>query len=194
MSATRLLVLGVVRMYGQAHGYQVRRELLSWAADSWANVQPGSIYHACKKLARDGLLAEVAVEEGDAGPDRTVYRLTEDGETEFRTLLTRSLADPERGQESLSAAVTFMTTLSRRQVIELLTHRVTRLEGLLASARQGAGTTTEMGKPAHVRVLFEMWEVNGAAAIRWTRSLIDQLASGEFTMADDAADHFGHRP
>ena len=46
MSATRLLVLGVVRMFGRAHGYQVRRELLTWSADEWANVQPGSIYHA----------------------------------------------------------------------------------------------------------------------------------------------------
>ena len=75
MTATRLLVLGVVRMYGQAHGYQVRRELLNWAADQWASVQPGSIYHALKKLAKDGLLFEVGVEEG-AGPDRMSYRLT----------------------------------------------------------------------------------------------------------------------
>jgi hypothetical protein len=28
-------------MYGTAHGYQVRRELLSWAADNSADVQPG---------------------------------------------------------------------------------------------------------------------------------------------------------
>jgi DNA-binding PadR family transcriptional regulator len=194
MSATRLLVLGVVRMYGQAHGYQVRRELLSWAADSWANVAPGSIYHALKKLARDGLLTEVAVEEGAAGPDRTVYRLAEDGETEFQLLLTRALSDPDRGQESLSAAITFLTTLPRRQAIELLTYRVTRLEALLATARHGVATNASMGKPDHVRALFRMWEFNGDAAIRWTRSLIDQLTDGEFVMADDSPDHFGHRP
>ncbi len=38
MSATRLLVLGVVRMYGQAHGYRVGRELMSWGVEEWANV------------------------------------------------------------------------------------------------------------------------------------------------------------
>jgi DNA-binding PadR family transcriptional regulator len=193
MSATRLLVLGVVRMYGQAHGYQVRRELLTWAADQWANVQPGSIYHALKKLAKDGLLIEVGVEEG-AGPDRMAYRLTEDGETEFRLLLSRALTEPDRGQDSLSAAITFMTTLPRQEVIGLLTYRLTRLRSLIVSAQHGIETNLEMRKPEHVRELFRLWEFNGDAAIRWTESLIEQLTAGQFVMADDAPDHFGHRP
>jgi len=67
LSATRLLVLGVVRMYGRAHGYQVRRELLTWSADKWANVQPGSIYPALKKMTAEELLEQVDVEPGE-GP------------------------------------------------------------------------------------------------------------------------------
>ena len=45
MSSTRLLVLGVVRIFQPVHGYDVRRELLSWRVDQWANVAPGSIPH-----------------------------------------------------------------------------------------------------------------------------------------------------
>lgn len=189
MSATRLLVLGVVRMYGQAHGYQVRRELLSWSADTWANVQPGSIYHALKKMAKEGLLAEAAVEEGESGPDRTVYRLTHDGETEFQVLLTRALSEPERGPESLSAAITFITTLPRARAVDLLTIRVAKLEGQLANARLSMDA---IGKPAHVHELPRLWEYTGDANIRWARALVDRLSAGEFTMADDSPDHFGH--
>src|SRR5690606_25439495 len=87
VSATRLLVLGVVRMYGKAHGYQVRRELLTWSADKWANVQPGSIYHALKKMTAEDLLERVDIEPGESGPDRTAYRLTARGEAEFQMLL-----------------------------------------------------------------------------------------------------------
>src|SRR4051812_645526 len=36
MSATKLLVLGVVHLSGSAHGYQVRSELQSWGVESWA--------------------------------------------------------------------------------------------------------------------------------------------------------------
>ena len=51
MSATKLLVLGVVHLSGGAHGYQVRYELQSWGVESWAKIKPGSIYHALKKAA-----------------------------------------------------------------------------------------------------------------------------------------------
>src|ERR1044072_5074802 len=97
VSATGLLVLGVVRMYGRAHGYQVRRELLTWSADKWANVAPGAVYHALQRRAKETLLeevheAETAVDEtGEArGPDRTAYQRTPDGETEFQLLLAKS--------------------------------------------------------------------------------------------------------
>ena len=190
MSATRLLVLGVVRMHGQAHGYQVRRDLLSWGADSWANVQPGSIYHALKKLTREGLVAEVTT-EGGAGPERTLYQLTDDGETEFMLLLTRSLSEPDRGAESLGAGVTFFPTLERETAIALLSLRATRLRGQWASARQVVDADGMMGKPEHIRELFRLWELTVDAARHWTEQLIDRLKAGEYTMADDAGTHFG---
>lgn len=190
MSATRLLVLGVVRMRGQAHGYQVRRDLLSWSADAWANVQPGSIYHALKKMTREGLVAEVTT-EGGAGPERTLYQLTEDGETEFMLLLSRSLSEPERGFESLNAGVTFLPTLNRDTAIALLSLRTTRLIGQASSARQVVDADGMLGKPEHVRELFRLWELTVEAALRWTEELIDSLKAGRYTMADDEGAHFG---
>ncbi|NUT10617.1 MAG: PadR family transcriptional regulator, partial [Nonomuraea sp.] len=55
MSATRLLVLGVVRLHGRAHGYLVGSELESWEAGQWAGLRSGSIYHALRQLAKEGL-------------------------------------------------------------------------------------------------------------------------------------------
>ena len=48
VSATRLLVLGVVRGSGHMHGYRVGADLLSWGAGEWANVKWGSIYRALR--------------------------------------------------------------------------------------------------------------------------------------------------
>lgn len=52
VSATRLLVLGVV------HGYRVGADLLSWGAGQWANVKWGSIYHALRQATRAGFLRD----------------------------------------------------------------------------------------------------------------------------------------
>ncbi|WP_158889289.1 PadR family transcriptional regulator [Amycolatopsis anabasis] len=184
MSATRLLVLGVVRMYGKAHGYQVRRELLTWSADKWANVQPGSIYHALKKMTAEHLLEQVQVEQGDAGPDRVAYRLTEDGETEFQVLLARALSDPADPRHDQSAATALMTMLPRGRVVALLRQQLVRMEGDLSAAR--LMTEHKFGEPAHVAVLYRLWELHANANVTWLRELIAQLEAGEFVMADDA--------
>ena len=92
MSATRLLVLGVVRGYGRVHGYRVGADLLSWGAGEWANVKWGSIYHALRQATRGGLL-----HDHDDVPGRTDYELTERGEAEFGRLRATPCATPSPG-------------------------------------------------------------------------------------------------
>lgn len=67
------MILGPVQWMQPVHGYDVRRELLSWKADKWVNVQPGSIYHALREVTEEGLLREVTTEQVDARPARTTY-------------------------------------------------------------------------------------------------------------------------
>jgi len=197
VSATRLLVLGVVRMHGTAHGYQVRRELLTWSADKWANVAPGSIYHALKQMAKEGLIEQVDIEPGGSGPERTGYRLTPDGEREFQILLAKGLADAEvgaAGQYNFSAAFTFLTALPRKRAISLLRHRITQLTGQRANVRNLLEEGAEWGQPAHINEMYRLWVVSGDAVIGWTEDLVKKLEAGEYTMADDGPDHFGGQP
>lgn len=190
MSATRLLVLGVVRMYGKAHGYQVRRELLSWSADKWAHVAPGSIYHALKKMAGEQLLEEVETDTEAKGPGRTAYRLTDDGEQQFQQLLTSMLADAGDTQNvgALPAAMTFMPTLPRARVLSLLRHRITQLDGQRATAQDLLDNGAEWGHPAHVAELYRLWTASAGAELEWARDLVSRLEAGEYVMADDVAE------
>ncbi|MFD6068486.1 MULTISPECIES: PadR family transcriptional regulator [Amycolatopsis] len=188
MSATRLLVLGVVRMYGKAHGYQVRRELLSWAADKWGNVQPGSIYHALKKMTTEGLLEQVEDAEPGSGPDRVAYRLTEDGETEFLVQLGRALSSDDATGYSLSAAVTFMPTLPRAQVLALLKQQLANMEAHAQSTHYAREHAVDLGKPPHVSELYRLWSAHAEANVTWMRDLIGRLEAGEYVMAGEGGD------
>ncbi|WP_410596676.1 PadR family transcriptional regulator [Amycolatopsis sp. lyj-23] len=196
MSTTRLLVLGVVRMYGRAHGYQVRRELLSWSADKWANVQPGSIYHALKKMSAEDLLEQVDVEPG-AGPDRVAYRLTEDGEQEYQVLLSKALSDPSLNHPDLSAGISLMTSFPRARVINLLRHRLVHLEAEQRQARmmlEEVKASMELGTPEHVGELYRLWGGITDASLNWLQGLIARLEAGEYVMADEREDAFGTPP
>ncbi|CAM3743300.1 PadR family transcriptional regulator [Nocardiopsis rhodophaea] len=197
MSATRLLVLGVVRAFGRAHGYQVRRELISWGAEHWANIKPGSIYHALRQLVKAKMVTAAGVEDSGEGPDRFLYEITEDGETEFRRLLGKALSDADAKPEFFGAGITFMTCLPRRTVITYLQHRLSRLEGTNELLRRlRANDVAEDQKPEHVWELFEWWVVEAQASTDFTRGMIERLEQGAYTMADDGggAAPFGAPP
>jgi DNA-binding PadR family transcriptional regulator len=194
VSATRLLVLGVVRMRGRAHGYQVRRDLLTWSADKWGNAAPGSIYHALKKMAKEKLIEEVGTGEDGPGPDRTAYQLTPDGETEFQVLLAKSLSeydDSSQAGYNLAAAVTFLTALPRARAIGLLRHRISQMETGRATVASVLEHGVDWGQPPHVSELYRMWDAGLDAVLGWARDLATRLEAGEYVMADDSAAAFG---
>ncbi|HEX6345567.1 PadR family transcriptional regulator [Umezawaea sp.] len=174
MSATRLLVLGVVRGYGSAHGYLVGTDLVSWGADEWANVKWGSIYHALKQLTKEGCLSESLVP-----PARTDYRLTDKGEVEYLRLLRDALRLPDVRPDTLGAGLALLPSLTRAEAIGLLRQRLEALEGKRDSAR---GLRESWGRPTHVKELFGLWEHTAAGDAAWTRGLVERLESGEYPM------------
>jgi DNA-binding PadR family transcriptional regulator len=191
VTATKLLVLGVVREFGEAHGYQVRRELSLWGTEHWANVKPGSIYHALRQSAKSGLLEELGTEASDHGPERTRYALTEDGETEFLRLLRTALSDAEAKREMWMAGVNFLTALPRREAVNLLRLRVHNLDACRSAMSGLQEHQMSLGKPAHVAELFQWWITEYATAAEFTRGLVERLEDGAYILADDAADAFG---
>ncbi|TQL67782.1 PadR family transcriptional regulator [Nocardioides albertanoniae] len=182
MSATKLLVLGVVHLSGGAHGYQVRSELQSWGAEIWAKIKPGSIYHALKKAAADGLLNEHA-EPGNSGPDRVLYRVTDRGRDEIVELVRDGLRrthDPTM----LDAAVAMLPMLTRADAIAHVDERVARLEAELVGQAQG-WENPNSDIPEHVREQADLWAGRARTELEWAKSLSKRLSEGAYTMADD---------
>ena len=172
MSATRLLVLGVVRGY-RVHGYRVGADLLSWGAGEWANVKWGSIYHALRQATRAGLLRD-----HDDVPGRTDYELTERGEAEFGRLLRDALRHAQPRPDLLGAALALLPALTRDEALALLRERLTTLEQRREKARVQLDAWTD---PPHVRELFGLWEATAAGGSEWTRGLIARLGAHSVT-------------
>jgi DNA-binding PadR family transcriptional regulator len=177
MSATRLLVLGVVRGYGRAHGYRIGTDLLSWGAGEWANVKWGSIYHALHMLTERGLLHASNEVAG-----RTEYELTERGEAEYMKLLREALRRPQPRPDFLGAALAMLPSLPREEAIALLKQRLAALEEARDKARAQIDALVE---PPHVRELFGLWEHQAAGGAEWTRGLIARLEAGAYPMAGE---------
>jgi DNA-binding PadR family transcriptional regulator len=177
VSATRLLVLGVVRGHGRAHGYRVGTDLASWGADEWANVKWGSIYHALRALTTSGSL----VDHLDV-PGRTEYEITERGEAEFQKLLREAVRRPHSRPDQLGAALAMLPALPRTEAVRLLRERLAALEDIRDKAQ---GRLDELVERPHWSELFGLWRHTAAGGAEWTRGLIERLESGAYSMAGE---------
>ncbi|WP_097184642.1 PadR family transcriptional regulator [Blastococcus haudaquaticus] len=180
MSTTRLLLLGAVRIFQPVHGYLLRRELLSWQVEDWAHVKPGSIYSGLRTLTAHGLIEEVAGEP-------VAYRLTPDGEVEFRRLLVAALREPDAGDATrLLGGLCFMTALPRAEVREALGARVLVLEAMTSNAeatvRSIEQTRLAPAPAAELSRLIGHWL---AGEHSWVRELCDRLDAGHYRFAGD---------
>lgn len=191
MSATRLLVLGVVRIMQPVHGYDVRRELLTWRLEELANVKPGSIYSAIRTLEKDGCIAVHARESEESRPERTTYLLTGEGEKEFQLLLRESWWNLATVSEPLIPALCLMPFLPRAELIRALQARIGRLEGELdsigftrRSIRDGA-TGADGGIPEHVREILDFTCAKMRAEVEWTRSFQKRLRDGAYRFSGE---------
>ncbi|WP_332108094.1 PadR family transcriptional regulator [Phytohabitans suffuscus] len=184
MSTTRMMILGLVSWMQPVHGYDVRRELLSWNADKWANVQPGSIYHALRKLTEEGLLREVTTEQVGSRPARTTYEITPKGQDELDNLLRGYWWEMKPVTDPFFAALSFLPALPREEAVAALRNRAAQLR----AANDGVEVAAEKGwlreKPSHVRWMWELMVARNEGEIAWCERVAGLVESGVSYLPD----------
>ena len=173
-----MMILGLVQWMQPVHGYDVRRELLSWSADKWANVQPGSIYHALRKLTDEGLLRAVATEQVGARPARTTYEITPKGSEEFQTLLRGNWWQLATPPDPFMAAFSFLPALPRAEAVAALRNRAVQLQAGIEQLTGALGAEWSRQKPVFVTWMWELAIERSEAEIRWCRRVAELIESG----------------
>ncbi|MBK3570211.1 MULTISPECIES: PadR family transcriptional regulator [unclassified Streptomyces] len=192
MSAIRLLVLGAVRQHGRAHGYQVRNDLEYWGAHEWSNAKPGSIYHALKQLAKQGLLHAHEIAPSTAGgPPRTEYEITDWGTEEFFRLLREALTSYDQQMDVKSAAIGFIVELPRAEAVALLEERTRGIAAWRASVTEHYIPEDGPEQLGHIGEIMNLWIHTADAEAAWTQGLIDRIGGGAYTFAGEGAPFVG---
>jgi DNA-binding PadR family transcriptional regulator len=174
-----MMILGLVQWMQPVHGYDVRRELLSWNADKWANVQPGSIYHALRKLSDEGLLREVSTEQVGARPARTSYEITDKGRAEFQSLLRNTWWNLVPGADPFIAGFSFLPALSREEAAAALRNRAVQLRAGVQQLEAAMSADWVDHKPTYVSWMWELVIVRSEAEIAWCERIAKRVEQGE---------------
>ncbi|WP_058041985.1 PadR family transcriptional regulator [Streptomyces roseifaciens] len=192
MSAIRLLVLGAVRQHGRAHGYQVRNDLEFWGAHEWSNAKPGSIYHALKQMAKQGLLLAHEIEPSTVGgPPRVEYEITDKGTEEYLTLLRQALTSYHQKVDMLSAGIGFIVDLPRDEAVALLKERIRGLEQWRAGVTEYYTPEKGPEQLGHIGEIMNMWVHSADSEAEWTHSLIGRIEGGAYTFAGEGEPFVG---
>jgi len=179
MSATRLLILGVLRFKQPVHGYDVRRELESWQAERWANIAYGSIYFALNKMAEEGLLEVVAADQAAKGPARTTYAVTAAGEAEFQRLLREYWWEAKTVIDPFQVALAFIHELPRDEALAVLRHRIDGARSKVAELEILIRSKSEAGAPPQVAENLRLAAYHIEAFIRWAEEAVAKIERGE---------------
>lgn len=184
-----MMILGAVKLMQPVHGYDVRRELLSWHADKWAKVQPGSVYHALKRLAEEGALREVGQEQVAGRPARTRYELTAKGEEQFKDLLNNYLWGQHEGEDPFIAALSFLTEVPREEASAALRSRANSLRAFNEGVRNAylSGWANPSNKPANVRWMLELLIARQEGEVMWCERVADEIDSGAPYISEELA-------
>lgn len=183
------MIMGLISYLQPVHGYDIRKELTSWNVESWANVQPGSIYHALRRMTEEGLLEAVDTEQVDGRPARTRYQLTKAGEVEYQTMLRRYWWEYAEPVDPFLAAFAFLPSLPRAEAVGALRARARLLESWVATYRD-SGDEWAVGKPPHVGWQFELTMLRSEAEARWCHDVAARVEAGEGShFAEDSEEH-----
>ena len=175
---TRMLVLGVVSIFEPANGYQIRRELLSWGVEQWADLKPGSVYSMLATLTKQQLVVRYDLREGTRSV--AVYSVSEAGQEEFRALVSAGLAETRTMDRTVfKTALSFSPFLPRADVLEGLRGRLSRIvrmrHELMVRIELNAA---EQVIPPHVVHSLVLDVALAEAEARWLTDIITMIEAG----------------
>jgi len=90
----KLLILGLL-MECNRHPYEIRQTIKARNWHHTFKVRDGSLYYAVDQLREEGLIevAETIPVQGDNRPDKSIYRITEQGRTALQGLLYSQMGE-----------------------------------------------------------------------------------------------------
>ena len=163
---------------GPMHPYQIARLLRHRGKDDVIKIRYGSLYTVVQDLEERGLVEAEGTERAGHRPERTVYRLTEDGREELAERLRELISEPVKEYPVFASVLSLIASLHPDELAGLLAERLQALEIDIV----GTSAVLEPATSHHLPRLFVLESEYALAMKRaeagWVRALMTELADG----------------
>ena len=183
MSSIRLYILDALARRGEMHGHQLRLLAEQEHVHLWTDISVGALYGALKRLATEGLLAEVRTEREGSYPERQVYGITDRGREVLGDLHRQQLEQVWFRPDPFDLALSRPDAARLDELAGVLEDRVTTLERLLTETTQANERARPYLSVAETHALVHR-EHRLRAELQWHRDLVSALPD---VIADERA-------
>src|SRR5687768_12518115 len=115
------------------HPYEIAKILKDTGKEHDMSLKWGSFYTVIRNLEKYGLIASVESSREGNRPERTTYRITDEGHAELVDWLRELVAVPRTEESGFRAGLSVLPVLHPDEATALLRQRVERLESRLAA-------------------------------------------------------------
>ena len=181
------IALAVLTLLHEApmHPYRMQRLIKDRGKDQVINVQQrASLYQTINQLLRAGLITFWETTRQEGFPERTVYKLTDEGHRLAMQWLREMLSTPAQEFPEFPAAVSLLPLLTPADVLSQMDVRERKLTGQIALLDEELNTLAAdldrlfLLESEYRRTLLE-------AELKWVRSIIVDLHSGKLSWTDE---------
>lgn len=170
---TRLVVLGCLMQWPMS-GYQIQLILQVSQTEQWAGILPGSVYHALKKLEKEGMVILKGTEK-TGNRLKSIYEISPAGKDEFSKLLKEAWQKPcLHFPSNIYGAVSFLDDTQLKEVLPLIDKQVDMLKDELEEWNDGEIAKAKFCNaelPDYMKAIFE----NGRKHIELDIELLKKL-------------------
>ena|SRR2546427_1772624 len=157
------------------HPYDIQRAIRERHKD-FAAGKPRALYRSVERLEQDGLIEPVETRREGKRPERTVYKITEEGVDELEGWLGELLEVAKPEYPAFSVGLSFAAYLPAGVVISRLQARTVELLTIVAGAEAAfKSLREEVGLPRAVLLDGELQLALRKAELEWTWALIEDL-------------------
>lgn len=187
LTPLQLVALAVLDEAPQ-HPYDAYRVLLERREDRVVRLKAGTLYHAIARLADAGLVEATGVDRAGGRPERTTYRITEQGRAALRDRVGTLLEAPEQEFPGFVLAISEARALPADDVAARLARRADALERHATELAADIDALEREGTPRAHWLEVGLQRHLALAEATWTRGLAEGIRTGGVPWPDAAPD------
>jgi DNA-binding PadR family transcriptional regulator len=176
---SNLLALALLSLLAQQpmYPYEMAQTLRTRGKDRTIRINWGSLYTVVQNLEKHGFIEAAGTNREGRQPERTTYRITEQGMAELRDWLRELLSEPDDQPTPFAAALSESGILPPAEMAELLAQRLATLDKANA-AHEAELTVWNQRLPRILLIESEYELAMRKAQAGWVRGLLREITEG----------------